>query len=43
MTGSTKVLTLTIAQVLFISVGVLCPFTLVPDVLILLSSQEEEV
>ena len=43
ITGSTKILTLAIAPFLFISVGVLCEFTMESDVYILLSVQEEEV
>ena len=41
-TSSTKILTLTIVTFLFISVGILCTFAMVPDVYILLSPEEEE-
>ena len=43
ITCSTKILTLAIAPFLFISVGVICEFAMVPHVYILLSPQEEEV
>ena len=39
----TKILTLAIAPFLFILVGVISEFTIVPGVYILLSPQEEEV
>ena len=39
----TKILTLAIAPFLFILVGVVCEFAIVPGVYILLSPQEEEV
>ena len=39
----TKILTLEIAPFLFILVGVVCEFAIVPGVYILLSPQEEEV
>ena len=39
----TKILTLAIAPSLFILVGVVCEFAIVPGVYILLSPQEEEV
>ena len=39
----TKILTLEIASFLFILVGVVCEFAIVPGVYILLSPQEEEV
>ena len=39
----TKILALVIALFLFILVGVICEFAIVPDVYILLSPQEEEV
>ena len=38
-----KILTLAIAPFLFILVGVVCEFAIVPGVYILLSPQEEEV
>ena len=40
---SAKILTLAIVPFLSTLVGVLCEFAMVPDVYILLSSQEEEV
>ena len=43
ITYCTKILSLAIASFLFILVGVLCEFAMVPGVYILLSSQEEEV
>ena len=43
ITCSTKILTLVIATFLFILVGILCEFAMVPGVSILLSPQEEEV
>ena len=43
ITCSTKILTLAIAQFLFILVGVLCVFSVVPGVYILLSHQEEKI
>ena len=39
----TKILTLATAPFLFILVGVICEFAIVPGVYILLSPQEEEV
>ena len=39
---STKILTLVIASFLFISAGVLCEFTIVPDIHILLFPHEED-
>ena len=41
ITCSTKILTMTIAPVLFISFGVLCELTILPDVYIFLSLQKE--
>ena len=43
MTRSTKILTLAIAWFLFIFVGVICEFVMVPGVYILLSPHEEEI
>ena len=43
ITCSNKILTLAIAPFLFIFVGVICEFAMVPGVYILLSPQEEEV
>ena len=43
VTCSTKILTLAISPVLFISVRSLCEFAIPPDVYILLSSREKEV
>ena len=43
ITCSTKTLTLEIAPFLFILVGVLCEFTMVPGVYILLSPPKKEV
>ena len=43
ITCSTKILTLAIAQFLFILVGVLCVFSVVPGVYILLSHLEEKI
>ena len=38
----TKILTLAIAPFLFILVGAICEFAIIPDVYILFSPQEEE-
>ena len=43
ITCSTKILTWAIALFLFILVGVVCEFAMVPGVYILLSPQEKEV
>ena len=43
ITCSTKILTLAIAPFLFISIGVLCEFAMVPGVYVLLFPHEEEV
>ena len=43
VTCSTKILTFAIAPFLFIFVGMICEFAMVPEVYILLSPQEEEV
>ena len=43
ITCSTKILTLAIAPFLFIFVGIICEFAMVPGVYILLSPAEEEV
>ena len=43
ITLSTKILTLAIAPFLFIFVGIICEFAMVPGVYILLFPKEEEV
>ena len=43
ITCSTKIFTLTITPFLFLFVGLICEFAMVPGVYILLSPQEEEV